>query len=195
MIKIFRNIQQNLVVENRFSKYLLYAIGEIILVVIGLFLLLRTLNIYGDLVPWSMQATTTKTIISFFNVTKYPPSMLYLCIPMGPALLFLCPFETTKNKLTNFFLVFGRVPLFYYFLHVLVIHIFAIVGKLIFKGNWQDIILSAEGFQNGNLATYGYSLIIVYIIWIGIVLFLYPICKKYMVYKAENKDKWWLSYL
>ena len=162
---------------------------------IGLFFLLRSLNIYGDLVPWSMQDTTTKTIMSFFNLTKYPPSLLYLCITLGPSLLFLYAIETTKNKLTDFFLVFGRVPLFYYFLHIFVIHVFAILGILIFGGNWRDMILTAESFGNKNLSTYGYSLFVVYLVWIGIVLLLYPLSKKYMVYKANNKDKWWLSYL
>lgn len=162
---------------------------------IGVFLLLRSTNLYGDLVPWSVQDTTAKSIMSFLNVTKYPPSLLYFCITLGPAFLFLYAFETTKNKLTDFFLVFGRVPLFYYFLHMLVIHIFAIAGILIFGGNWQDMILDAESFLNGNLASYGYSLFVVYLVWIGIVLFLYTFCKKYMLYKANNKDKWWLSYL
>lgn len=162
---------------------------------IGLFLLLRSLNIYGDLVPWSIQETTVKTILSFFNVTKYPPSLLYFCITIGPALLFLYAFETTKNKISDFFLVFGRVPMFYYFLHVFVIHVFAIIGMLIFGGNWQDMILDANSFMNENLRTYGHSLVTTYLVWIGVVLFLYPFCKKYMIYKANNKDKWWLSYL
>lgn len=162
---------------------------------ICLFLLLRSLNIYGDLIPWTMQDTTAKTIMSFFNVTKYPPSLLYFCITLGPAMLFLYAFETTKNKLTDFFLIFGRVPLFYYFLHVLVIHALAIIGMLIFGGNWHDMILDAEGFMNENLMSYGYSLFVVYCVWISVVLLLYPFCKKYMMYKATNKDKWWLSYL
>jgi len=159
------------------------------------FVILRGSNVYGDLLPWSVQDTTTKTILSFFNVTKYPPSLSYLLVTLGPAMLFLYAFENTKNKLTNFFLVFGRVPLFYYFLHMLVIHVFAIIGILIFGGNWQDMILSGESFMAGNLATYGYSLLTVYLVWIGIVLFLYPFCKRYMQYKATHKDKWWLSYL
>ena len=159
------------------------------------FLILRTSNVYGDLLPWSVQENTTKTILSFLSVTKYPPSLSYLLITLGPAMLFLFAFENTKNKLTDFFLVFGRVPLFYYFMHMLVIHIFAIIGILLFSGNWQDMILSAENFKAGKLATYGYSLLTVYLVWIGVVLLLYPICKKYMQYKANNKGKWWLSYL
>ncbi|MFX0556510.1 DUF1624 domain-containing protein [Maribacter sp. CXY002] len=159
------------------------------------FLIFRGFNIYGDLVPWSVQDTSIKTILSFFNVTKYPPSLLYICITLGPAMLFLVAFETIKNKLTDFFLVFGRVPLFYYFLHTIAIHVFAIIGILVFGGNWQDMIITSESFMNEKLATYGYSLFVVYLVWIGVVLLLYPLSKKYMIYKATNKDKWWLSYL
>tara|TARA_R110000868_G_scaffold2277_13_gene17072 strand:- start:520 stop:1026 length:507 start_codon:yes stop_codon:yes gene_type:complete len=163
---------------------------------LGLFFVLRGLNIYGDLVPWTTQDTNTKTIISFFNVTKYPPSLAFVLITIGPALLFLYTIENVKNSITNFFLIFGRVPFFYYFLHVLVIHIAAIIGILIFGGNWKDMILTADVFMNEKLATYGYSLWITYIVWIGIVLALYPLCKHYMIYKINNnKDKWWLSYL
>jgi len=162
---------------------------------IALFFVLRGINVYGDLVPWSIQNTTTKTFLSFFNVTKYPPSLAYTLITIGPALLFLNAIETVKNKLTDFFLVFGRVPFFYYFLHILVIHIFAIVGILIFGGNWHDMILTSDVFINKKLINYGYSLSVVYVVWIGVIFFLYPFCKKYMIYKANNKNKWWLSYL
>lgn len=162
---------------------------------VALFFIIRGINIYGDLVPWSVQDTTTKTILSFFNVTKYPPSLDYVLITMGPALLFLYGIESVKNKLTNFFLVFGRVPLFYYFLHVLVIHTVAIIGMMLFGGDWHDMILTKDVFTHTKLINYGYSLFVVYLVWIGVVLLLYPFCKKYMVYKANNKDKWWLSYL
>ena len=159
------------------------------------FFILRGINIYGDLVPWTTQRNTTYTILSFFNVTKYPPSLAYLLITLGPAFLFLYAFENIKNKLSDFFLVFGRVPFFYYFLHVFVIHVVAIIGIIIFGGNWHNMILTAESFINKNLSTYGYSLFVVYLVWISVVLLLYPFCKKYMIYKANNKDKWWLSYL
>ena len=162
---------------------------------IALFFILRSINLYGELVPWSIQDTTSKTILSFFSVTKYPPSLLFVLITMGPSLLFLVAFEQTKNKLTDFFLVFGRVPLFYYFLHVFVIHVVAIIGIILFGGNWQDMILTAEVFMDAKLINYGYPLYVVYIVWISIVLFLYPFSKRYMEYKANNRDKWWLSYL
>lgn len=162
---------------------------------IALFFILRGLNIYGDLRPWSTQDTTTKTILSFFKVTKYPPSLMFLLITIGPSLLFLYGIETVKNKISDFFLIFGRVPLFYYFLHVLVIHTLAIFGILIFGGNWKDLILSTNAFSNPNFANYGYPLFVVYLVWIGVIALLYFPSKKYMIYKANNKNKWWLSYL
>ncbi|MFG6687154.1 DUF1624 domain-containing protein [Mariniflexile sp. HNIBRBA6329] len=177
-------------IEIRKKWLVILGTGSIIL-----FFVLRSINVYGDLVPWTVQRNTTYTVLSFFNVTKYPPSLAYILITIGPALLFLYGMETVKNKLTDFFLVFGRVPLFYYFLHVLVIHILAIIGILIFGGNWQDMILTKEVFANANLINYGYSLFVVYLVWIGIIALLYIPCKKYMIYKSENKNKWWLSYL
>lgn len=162
---------------------------------LALFFVLRGINMYGDLEPWVLQDTTTKTILSFFNVTKYPPSLVYFLITIGPALLFLYGIETVKNRLSDFFLVFGRVPLFYYFLHVLVIHVFAILGMRIFDGDWHNMILTQDVFANAKLINYGYSLLVVYLVWIGVVILLYPFCKKYMIYKASNKNKLWLSYL
>lgn len=176
----------------KIRKKRLFQIG---LGAIIVFFILRTLNLYGDLVPWSFEASRTKTILSFFNVTKYPPSLLFLLITIGPSLLFLRYFENTKNKITDFFLVFGRVPLFYYFIHVLLIHAIAIGGMFLIAGEWEDMIFTAEAFLKAKLINYGYGLPIVYTIWISIVLFLYPFCKKYMQYKANNRNKWWLSYL
>jgi len=160
-----------------------------------LFIVLRATNSYGNLLPWSIQKDGTYTFLSFINVTKYPPSLLFLLITIGPSLLFLYAIETIKNKITDFFLVFGRVPLFYYFAHVLVIHTLALGVHVLLGGEWQDLILRAQDFTNPKLLDYGYSLLVVYSVWILTILFLYPFCKKYMQYKANNKDKWWLSYL
>jgi len=162
---------------------------------IALFYILRGINGYGDLVPWSVQKNTSYTILSFFNVTKYPPSLVYLLITIGPAMLFLYVIEPVKNKLTDFFLVFGRVPLFYYFLHMIVIHLLAIIGIMVYGGKWYDMILTADAFKEQKLIDYGYSLFVVYLIWIGVVILLFPLSKRYMLYKAKHKDKWWLSYL
>ena len=173
------------------KKWLLYlGLGST-----ALFFVLRGINLYGDLVPWEIQDTTSKTVLSFLKVTKYPPSLVYLLITIGPSLLFLYAVEKIKNKITDFFLVFGRVPLFYYFLHILLIHILAIIGIINFGGDWKNMILTADVFMNAKLINYGYSLFVVYVVWIVVVTLLYFPSKKYMVYKANNKDKWWLSYL
>ena len=162
---------------------------------IFLFFILRAINIYGDLVPWTVQETSTKTIMSFFNVTKYPPSFDYLLITVGPSLLFLYGFENIKNKISDIILVFGRVPLFYYFLHIFIIHIGAIIGVILFNDNGLHVISDMAQNDPSSLASYGYSLFTTYLVWIAIVILLYFPCKKYMIYKAKNKDKWWLSYL
>jgi uncharacterized membrane protein len=171
---------------------LLFVMGSTSIV---LFFILRGLNFYADPLPWEVQETVAKTIISFFNVNKYPPSLAYLLITLGPSFMFLRFVEHFKNKAMDFLSVFGRVPFFYYILHILVIHLGAILGLLITGKDWKLMILDNETIMNGALQGYGYPLAIVYLIWILIVLLLYPICKKYMDYKLTNKDKWWLSYL
>ena len=174
----------------RKKQLLFLGIGAIIL-----FLILRLFNIYGNPTVWSGQDTISKTIMSFLSLQKYPPSLSFLLITLGPAFLFLLVFENTKNKLTQFLLAFGRVPFFYYLLHILVIHLAALFGLIITGKDWKLMILNNTTMGSGLLKGYGYSLTTVYLVWIAVILVLYPICKKYMVYKANNKDKWWLSYL
>ena len=162
---------------------------------IALFFIIRGINVYGNLEPWAIQKNNIFTVMSFFNVTKYPPSLSFVLITLGPAMLFLYGIENIKNKITDFFLVFGRVPLFYYFLHIFVIHLFAILAILILDGDWYSLVTTERGLSAQMLSKYGHSLLVVYLVWIGVLIFLYPFCKKYMIYKANNKDKWWLSYL
>jgi len=78
---------------------------------------------------------------------------------------------------------------------VFVIHLFALIAIFISGDDWHLMILDAENFLNADFSNYGYPLWVVYTIWIGVVLLLYPFCKKYMVYKTKNKSKLWLSYL
>ncbi len=160
-----------------------------------LFFLIRGLNVYGDLVPWSVQKNTIYTVLSFFNVAKYPPSLAFLLITLGPSFLFLLVTEKVQNRLSNFLLVFGRVPFFYYLLHIFIIHLGALLGLAVLGKDWTLMIITQENFMNPELAKYGYSLGIVYLVWVAVVLISYPLCKKYMLYKAANKHKKWLSYL
>lgn len=160
-----------------------------------IFLLIRALNIYGDMVPWSQQKDLTYTILSFLNVTKYPPSLLYILITIGPTFLVLFFLEGFESKLTHFLLVFGRVPFFYYVLHVFFIHLAALLTLLVLGKDWKLMILDAASLTTNKMANYGYSLGVVYIVWVLIVVLLYPFCKQYMRYKLNNPQKWWLSYL
>ena len=133
--------------------------------------------------------------MDFFNTTKYPPSLLFILMTIGPSLLVLAYVEKIKNKITDFFIVFGRVPLFYYFLHILVIHILAII-ILIFNGGDFTIMLNMTPYlgDQQQLVEYGYPMWVVYLIWFVVILILYPLCYKYMKYKSSS-NKWWLSYL
>lgn len=162
---------------------------------IALFLIVRGINVYGDLVPWTEQRNGIYTFLSFLNVTKYPPSLAFVLVTLGPGFLFLYATENIKNKVTDFFLVFGRVPFFYYVLHVFVIHVAAIIGLLITGDDWTKMIFTQNVFTSNALEGYGYSLGITYLIWIGIVALLYVPCLKYMKYKAAHRNYWWLSYL
>ena len=160
-----------------------------------LFFILRFINAYGDLKPWMSQDDFTYTVLSFFNTTKYPPSLIYTLMTLGPALLFLYGIESVKNKMTNILIVFGRVPFFYYILHLYLIHLIGMVGLSILGENWQELILTVDRFKSGYLFNIGFDLWVSYLVWTIVILMLYPICKRYMIYKANNKDKWWLSYL
>ncbi len=160
-----------------------------------LFFILRFTNLYGDEHPFQHYDTISKDLISFFNPSKYPPSFLYLLMTLGASLLFLANTEKLKGKLVNFFCTFGRVPFFYYILHLYLIHIAAMVYAQLMGFGWQKLILPTWiGFQP-NMKGYGVGLLGVYIVWIVIVLLLYPLCKRFDMYKQSNKQKWWLSYL
>ena len=150
---------------------------------------------YGDPAPWSLQRNAMFTFMSFINVSKYPPSLLYLLITIGPTFIVLYLLEGFKNRTTDFLMVFGRVPFFYYILHILVIHSAALLTLVALGKDWRLMIFTSESFMTDKLATYGYSMGVVYLVWILVVAFLYPLSKKYMTYKLVNKDKWWLSYL
>jgi len=155
------------------------------------FFILRWVNVYGDLVPWSTQKDNTMTIISFFNVTKYPPSLLYLCMTLGPALLLLIWLEKVKAGWTNVVSVYGRVPMFYYLLHFFTIHVLCIIAFFAVGRPLSDMAAGNFAFRPND---FGFTLPIVYLIWIAVVAGLYPLCKRYDTFKQHNK-RWWTGYL
>jgi uncharacterized membrane protein len=161
-----------------------------------LFVLIRFINIYGDPVPWSTQKNGLFTILSFINVYKYPPSLQYMCITIGPSLLLLSLMENIKNHFKNFMLVFGRTAFFYYIMHLYLIHLLAGIYFFVMGHSMQEAIESAKTVPFlFVLPGVGIGLIGVYLIWAAVIIFLYPLCKWYDQYKTNHKEKWWLSYL
>jgi len=160
------------------------------LAMIAGFLLLRTLNVYGDPAPWSPQRNGLKTLLSFINVTKYPASLQFLLITLGPALAGLAFLERLRGPVAEWLRVFGQVPLFYYVAHLYVIHLAAIAGGAL------------QGFPVGEMAksyrqlpsTYGYGLPVIYLVWIAVVVGLYPFCRWFGIKKQGGRG-WWWSYL
>jgi uncharacterized membrane protein len=161
-----------------------------------LFVCLRSGNYYGDASHWSVQKNNTFSLLSFLNVTKYPPSFLYALITLGPALIFLAVSERPLNALTKRIALFGRVAMFYYLAHLLLIHLLAIVGALILGYQWSDMILTGRVNNMLQLKGYGFDLPIVYVAWVWMILLLYLPCKWFDKYKRKNLAKHsWLSYI
>lgn len=154
------------------------------------FFIIRWINVYGDLFPWTQQRNSTATFMSFFNVTKYPPSLLYICMTLGPGLIALAFIEKLSAAWTNIVVIYGRVPMFYYLLHFFVLHLLCMI-VFFATGYTMD---QAEGMMMFRPDNFGFSLGIVYLIWIAVVAGLYPLCKMYSHYKATH-DYWWLTYL
>jgi len=165
--------------------------------VITFFIVLRYINKYGDPGPWSTQRNAGVTFLSFMNLHKYPPSLLYMCATVGIGILFLALAGHKKNWFTRFVTVYGRVPFLYYVLHFFLIHFISAICFLARGHSYAEglkmnpQVMPAKFIAAGE----GYSLFTVYIIWICIVLALYPVCKWFSEHKQKNREKWWLSYL
>ncbi|MBA3657211.1 MAG: hypothetical protein H0W69_07655, partial [Gemmatimonadaceae bacterium] len=151
------------------------------------FIVLRGINVIGDSQHWAPQKTALFTFFSFLNTSKYPPSLLYLLMTLGPAIIALAFLDRVRGKIADFFLVFGRVPLFYYILHIPLVNV---IGSLLYtwhNGHWPSTNplfnpIGADGLP------------VVYLSWILVVALLYPVCRWYMKLKARSNNRW-LSYL
>lgn len=159
------------------------------------FVILRVTKLYGDPVLFKDYETTAKDLISFFNPSKYPPSLLYLLMTLGTTLLFLANTEKLKGKVVAFFSTFGRVPFFYYIIHIYLIHLIALLFAELSGFGWRIMILQDWVTESPSLKGYGFPLWVVYSVWILVIILLYPLCKKFDTYKQSHKEKWWLSYL
>ena len=154
------------------------------------FLLLRLTNLYGDPTVWAVQQTTTATIISFLNVTKYPVSLQFLLMTLGPPLMLLGWFEQLTGRAATILVTIGRVSFFYYVLHLYLIHA---IGVSI--GLFQGFTLHEMAVSFLEIPPkFGLSLGGVYIAWVVTVVAMYPACAWFAGVKARRRD-WWLSYL
>ena len=158
-----------------------------------LFLVLRFINAYGDPAPWSVQRSPMYTLLSFLNVTKYPPSLDYIGVTIGISLIVLGLLDNVSGKSLQFLISFGRVPFFYYVLHLYLIHLTVLVFFILEKFPAKDIAPQHSPFLF-RPDRFGYGLWIVYGIWILLILLTYPLCKWYSRYKATH-HAWWLSYI
>ena len=161
------------------------------------FLAIRALNLYGDPRPWSTQADPIVTVLSFLNTTKYPPSLAFLLMTLGPAILLLGCVDRIRLSERNPLLVFGRVPLFYFVLHLAVIHAFAIGLTWLRYGTTPFLLLPPPTLgtpRNLFPPDYGWSLWAVYAVMAAVVTVLYPLCLWFARRKATRRE-WWLSYL
>ena len=177
------------------------------IVATALFFVLRGFNLYGNGIaglpfgyprsagPWSVQPTLSLTVVSFFNTLKYPPSLHYLLMTLGPSLIVLGLLDKAKAErgLSRILLVYGRVPLFYYVLHLYLLHILAILVALAFH---QPVL---HGSVIADFATkpvgYGHGLPFIYAAWILVAAILYLPCLWFMEFRSRHRDWAWLSYL
>ena len=155
------------------------------------FVLLRLTNLYGDPAPWIRHESALATILSFVNCEKYPPSLLYLMMTLGPGLLLLAAFESARGAVAEWFAAFGRVPLFYYVAHLYLIHCLAIAFALATVGEASWLYGGGPGTKP---AAYGLGLPGVYAVTLLVVVTLNPLCRWFGRLKRDRKE-WWWSYL
>jgi uncharacterized membrane protein len=154
------------------------------------FLLLRFIDGYGEPNHWQTQVRGAATFIDFLNTTKYPPSLLFLLMTLGPAAVFCAYTDRMHGFFKDMFVMFGRVPFAFYVAHFYLLHLLSL------------LLGTLQGFSLGELMTfppfypqgYGVSLLAVYGVWILVIAILYPFCRWVANVKARNKA-WWLSYV
>lgn len=161
------------------------------------FVVLRAVNVYGDPSRWSVQSSKVFTVLSFLNCTKYPPSLLFLLMTLGPALIVMAWLEGKQLSETNPMIVFGRVPFFFFVIHFALIHAAAILLGFLRYG-WTNFLLipppSMGSMRDKFPAGFGYDLWVVYAVWFAVIVIMYPLCRWFGGLKQRRRD-WWLGYL
>jgi uncharacterized membrane protein len=167
------------------------------LVLAAAFVVVRAVNVYGDPLRWGQQAAPVFTVLSFLNVTKYPPSLDFLLMTLGPAMVVMAWLENFHFHFTNPLIVFGRVPFFYYGAHLLLAHLIAI-GMNFVRYDAKPFLLIAPPSMGGASKLfpvgYGFPLWTVYAVWVVVLVLLYPACVWFARLKQRRHD-WWLAYL
>ena len=160
------------------------------------FLVLRGLNVYGDPSRWTGQKTAAFTVLSFLNTTKYPPSLLFLLMTLGPALILLALMDRHTPRVLRPALTIGKVPLFYYLLHFALIHLLAVAVCLLRYGSAHWMVESPDlgHYPFSPPPGWGFSLPVVYLAWAFVVVAMYPLCRWFAALKARRREAW-LSYL
>jgi uncharacterized membrane protein len=159
---------------------------------IALFAVLRAVNGYGNPIPWSPQRTAALTAASFLNVLKYPPSLDFLLMTLGPALVLLALAERSGGRLAQWLSVYGRVPLFFYVSHIFVAHAAGVALALVQGGELRRIPVTID--PGAIPAWYGLPLPGVYLAWALVVVLLYAPCRRFARLKTTRSD-WWVHYL
>lgn len=175
--------------DQRKNTFLKIGLGSLVL-----FAVLRFINIYGDPSFWSAQKNNLFTFLSFINVTKYPPSLLFSLVTLGIMFIILALGEQAKNRFTDFISIYGKVPMFFYLIHWYIIHPTLIAIMYIQGFHWTDLDFASGNFGRPHGMESGLELWSIYIIWLGVILILYYPCRKYGVFKAEHQ-RWWLKYI
>jgi uncharacterized membrane protein len=163
---------------------------------VAAFVVIRAINIYGDPSHWATQRTLTYTVLSFLNTTKYPPSLLFLLMTLGPALLLLWAVDTQTPHVLHPALIIGKVPMFYYLLHFFFIHLLAVIICYARYGHvhWMFESPDLAHFPITQPPGWGLTLPLVYLLWAFVVFTMYPLCRWYAAVKQRSSSPL-LSYL
>jgi uncharacterized membrane protein len=172
---------------------LLPAIGGVLL---ASFFILRFWNIYGDPDPWTAAPSLSISLMHFFDVEKYPPSLLYVCATLGLVFLVMPLLDRWHGRLSDGVCIFGSVPLFAYVVHIYLLHALNVILLL---ATGRPIIGTFDQtrtafFDTALLAGSGFPIAVVYAVWMVAISLLYPLCKWWAAIKKRNRT-WWMAYL
>jgi uncharacterized membrane protein len=173
------------------AKKLFIKIG---LATLLLFLVIRFLNVYGDSIPWSLQENGMLTFLSFMNVSKYPPSLVFCLITLSVMFFLLAFAEQFNGRFKNGIIVYGKVPLFYFIVHFYLVHCLTIIMLLIQGIEWSELEFASGTFGRPRSVETGVPLWSIYMIWLFVVTVLYKPCVWFGRYKLTHTS-WWLRYL